>query len=301
VLVSGDEEYRSEEVCPMLGKILAVRHGFTCTVLFAIDPESGAIDPAVQTHIPGLGALEEADLMVVFTRFRELPDQDMRHFDAYVQSGRPIVGLRTATHAFDYRRNPESPYARYSWDSAAWPGGFGRQVLGETWVSHHGAHGRESTRGVVEPERAGHPVLRGVADVWGPTDVYTAQPPPDAVVLLRGQVLDGMQPGAARLAGSKNDPCMPIAWVRRFTGRAGVAARVFCTTMGAATDLESEGLRRLVVNACYWAMGLEDAIPAGGADVDYVGEYAPSPFGFGGAKRGVFPADHRLEPVAEGR
>jgi len=80
VFVTGDEEYRSEEALPMLAKILAVRHGFRCTVLFATDPKSGAIDPDQQTHVPGLSALDHADLAIVFWRFRELPDADMKHF-----------------------------------------------------------------------------------------------------------------------------------------------------------------------------------------------------------------------------
>ena len=85
VLIAGDEEYRSEEALPMLGKLLSIRHGFRCTVLFSIDKETGAIDPNEQTHIPGLAALADADLAIVFLRFRELPDEDMRHFVEYDQ------------------------------------------------------------------------------------------------------------------------------------------------------------------------------------------------------------------------
>ena len=132
VLVSGDEEYRSEEALPMLARLLAERHGFDCTVLFALDPASGEIDPECQTNIPGLDRLDGADLLVLFTRFRELPDEQMRHLVDFVERGGPVIGLRTATHAFAYARAPESPYARYSFDSADPAGGFGRDVLGET-------------------------------------------------------------------------------------------------------------------------------------------------------------------------
>src|SRR5246127_1105708 len=69
VLVSGDEEYRSEEALPQLAKILASRHGFKCTVVFAIDPKDGTINPNVPNNIPGLEALDTADLMIIFTRF----------------------------------------------------------------------------------------------------------------------------------------------------------------------------------------------------------------------------------------
>src|SRR5438093_9132680 len=92
VLISGDEEYRSEETLPQLAKILANHHGFKCTVLFAIDPKDGTINPNRRDNIPGLEALDAADLMVIFTRFRELPDDQMKHIVDYVKSGRPIIG-----------------------------------------------------------------------------------------------------------------------------------------------------------------------------------------------------------------
>ncbi len=294
VLVAGDEEYRSEEAMPMLGKLLSVRHGFECVVLFSIDPETGAIDPEEQTNIPGLEALGDADLMVIATRFRELPDEQMKHIVDYVESGRPIVGLRTATHAFSYQRNPDSPYAHWSFRSESWPGGFGQQVLGDTWINHHGRHGRESTRGVVAQAAADHPILRGVDDVWGPTDVYGLRNlGDDANVLLLGAVLAGMSPDDPPVEGEKNDPMVPIAWTRSYTGAGGKAARVFTTTMGASTDFESEGLRRLLVNAVYWGLGMEDRIPER-SDARVVGEYEPTDFGFGSHAVGVMPSVHAL-------
>ncbi|MHC4890914.1 MAG: hypothetical protein ACYTEO_15785, partial [Planctomycetota bacterium] len=103
VFVIGDDEYRSEDLMPMLAKIMAVHHGFKCTALFSLDKETGEIDPGAQENIPGLEVLKTADLMVIFTRFRELPDEQMKHIIDYTNSGKPIVGLRTATHAFYYR------------------------------------------------------------------------------------------------------------------------------------------------------------------------------------------------------
>ena len=295
VLIAGDEEYRSEEGLPMLARILAVHHGFRCTVLFSTDPETGTIDPMNQTHIPGLEHLQDADMLVLFTRFRELPDEDMKHFVEYVEAGKPVLGIRTATHAFDYKRNPESPYSKYTWRNSRWPGGFGRQILGETWVNHHGAHGRQSTRGVIEEENADHPILLGVEDIWGPTDVYgVGQLPKDAKVLVRGQVLQSMEPDAEPLEGKKNDPMMPLIWIRENVRASGETTRVICSTIGSSTDLESEDLRRALVNACYWGAGLEDRIAAE-SKVDYVGEYAPTPFGHGKFKPGLKPADLALD------
>jgi type 1 glutamine amidotransferase len=294
VLVSGDEEYRSEEALPQLGKILAKHHGFTCTVLFAIDPKDGTINPNKNDNIPGLEALKNADLMIIATRFRNLPDEQMKYIAEYVESGRPILGMRTATHAFSLK---SKTYAKYSWGgNKDWPGGFGKQILGETWVNHWGAHGSQSTRGTIDKGEENNPILRGNGDIWGPTDVYEVHLPlpGDSKPLVYGQVLKGMKPSDPPVEGKKNDPMMPVAWTKTYKSTSGKSGRVFTTTMGASQDLESEGLRRLLVNAVYWAVGMEDKIPAK-ANVEIVGEYKPSPFKFGGYQKGVKPSDHAMK------
>lgn len=295
VLVSGDEEYRSEEALPQLGKILAVHHGFKCTVLFAIDKD-GTINPDVTDNIPGLEALKTADLMILSLRFRNLPDDQMQHIVDYVESGKPVMGLRTATHSFN---NKGRRHADYDWQHKDSQGGFGRRVLGETWISHHGNHGSQSTRGVFAPGQEKHPILKGIADgeIWGPTDVYGVRLPlpGDSQPLVMGQILVGMKPTDAPLEGDKNNPMMPVAWTKSYTTASGKTGKVFTTTMGASQDLENEGLRRLLVNAAFWCLGLEDAIPEK-AKVSIVGQFEPSPFKFKGAKKGVKPSDHALEP-----
>lgn len=286
VLLAGDEEYRSEECLPMLARILAQRHGFKCTVLFSINPSDGTLDPVNQTNVPGLSILSSADLVVCQFRFRELPDADMKHFVDYLQSGKPIIALRTATHAFAYSRNKQSPYAKWSWDSKEWPGGFGQQVLGETWISHHGNHGSESTRGLIDGLNAKHPVLRGVSDLWGPTDVYgiTHLKPTDTV-LVHGLTLKGMKPDDA---ANWQKSLMPIVWTRDYVWENGKTTRALTSTFASAVDFQSEDLRRLVVNGCFWLTGLD--VPAK-ADVTVVGDYAPGYFGFGKFTKGVKPAD----------
>ncbi len=289
VLLAGDEEYRSEEALPMLAKILSTHHGFKCTVLFPINPTDGTIDPNNQTNIPGMALLDSADACVMGWRFRELSDADMKHFADYYKRGKPFIALRTSTHAFSYERNKQSPYAKFDWRSKDWPGGFGQQVLGETWVNHHGVHGKESTRGVINETAKASPLLNAVKDVWGPTDVYgVTHLPKDAQVLLWGQVLKGMKPTDEPVDGPKNNPMMPLAWTREIKAESGVTQRIFTTTMGAAVDFESEGLRRLIVNACFWASGV--TIPKE-AKVDLVGEFKPTMFGFGKFKPNVKPAD----------
>jgi hypothetical protein len=288
VLIAGDEEYRSEDGLPMLGKLLAQRHGFACTVLFSVSPE-GMIDPNAGTSLSHPEALDTADAIIMLIRFRKWPDETMKRFDAAIRRGVPVIALRTSTHAFQL---PDSS-AFKSYNS------FGKRVLGEQWVSHWGAHKSEAGRGIIEAANAGDPVLRGVTDVFGNSDVYEAAPPADAKILLRGQVLKGMNPTDAPASYSKkradgttqpvNDPMMPIAWTREVPNEAGKTNKILCTTMGAATDLASEGLRRLVVNGVYWSLGLE--VPAK-ADVSFVGTYEPLMYGSNGFRKGVTPASH---------
>ena len=303
VFLSGDEEYRSEEGLPQLAKILAVRHGFKCTVLFSIN-KSGEIDPNTQNNEPGMEALDSADLCVTLLRFRQWPDDQMKHFVDYYLAGKPIIALRTSTHAFSYDKNSMSAYKKFSWQASEWPGGFGRQVLGETWISHWGNHKREATLGIVPEAARKNPILRGVSEIFGDTDVYEAAPPADAQVLVLGRVLKGMKPTDAPADYRKktakgveqgvNDPMMPVVWMRDYKNEAGKVNRTLTTTLGSSTDLQSEGLRRLLVNGVYWAAGLEKKIPKK-ANVDVVGEFQPTMYGFNGFKKGVKPADHEMK------
>ncbi len=294
VFVTGDEEYRSEESMPMLAKILAVHHGFKCTVLFAINEKTGEIDPMTVDNIPGLEALDNADLMVLFTRFRELPDEQMKRIIDYTNSGKPIIALRTATHPFYYRNNKNSRYAKYSWENKdeRFRGGYGRQVLGETWISHYGDHQKESTRGIVAEGMEDHPIVRGVGTIWGPSDVYGLTTlHGDCTPVIMGYVLEGMEPDDEV---NTDKPPLPVAWIKTYTGEAGKTAKVFTTTMGHAGDFKDEDFRRLMVNACYWALGMGNKIPPQ-SNVEIIGQYDPKPIGFGGNKKGVKPEDHRIE------
>ncbi len=276
VLIAADDEYHSEEMMPQFAKILEQRQGFHCTVLFSRNPQTGAIAPHERANIPGLDALDKADLLILFMRFRDLPDEQMRHFVKYLQSGKPIFGIRTATHAFEIANG--KTYAKYSWNSKAanWEGGFGRQVLGETWIAHHGDHGRQSTRARLVPEQNAHPILRGIKDgeIWVPTDVYEVRLPlpPNCLPLLKGEVLTGMKAADAPVKGKVNEPMLPVAWTNSYQG-----ARIFTTTLGSAEDFSNEPLRRLFVNAALWAVGRAAQIPAK-ADVRLVGEYHPTSF-----------------------
>jgi type 1 glutamine amidotransferase len=291
VFLVGDEEYRSEDSMPQLAKILAVHHGFKCTVLFSINKKTGEIDPKTLDNIPGLEALEKADLMVMFLRFRELPDEQMKYIIDYTNSGKPIIGLRTSTHAFNYRNQKESPYAKYSFRSKELDGGYGRQVFGETWISHFGRHQVESTRGLIVDGMGCDCIVKGIDDIWGESDVYgLTKLEGDCKPIVMGQVLVGMNPD------DKPHPTkhlVPVAWTKTYMGETGNTARVFTTTMGHSFDLLSEGFRRLLVNACYWCLEMQDDVPDK-SKVDFVGEYKPNKIGMGKHKTGLKPSDHAL-------
>jgi type 1 glutamine amidotransferase len=204
--------------------------------------------------------------------------------------------LRTSTHAFNYTRNPKSPFAKYSFNSKVkgWEDGFGRKILGETWIAHHGEHGSEGTRGLIDgiQQNSRNPVLNGVKDIWVPTDVYTVRKlDPTSEVLVYGQSTNGM---TAESPANINKSIMPVAWTKTYTGESGKKGRVFTTTMGASTDLVNEDLRRLIINACFWAAGLENKIPEK-ADVNYIGEFTPTMFGFESFQKGSFPEKYELK------
>ena len=192
VLVASDHEYRSEETIPALARILAKHHGFDCTVLFGLD-KNGEIE-AGSSNIPGLEALNDADGLVLFTRFLAPAPEQMKHIDAYVQRGGPIVGLRTSTHAFNYSKK-DDPYYRYHFrfDGADFKSGFGHQILGQTWVGHYGRNHAQSTKISINPDNASHPILRGVKDVHIQAGGYNAEPAPDWTILTMAQPLNGME------------------------------------------------------------------------------------------------------------
>lgn len=286
VFLAGDHEYRSEESLPALARILARRYGFKCSVFFTTDPKTGFIEPG-SSHVSGLDALRTADLLVIFLRFQDFPDAEMQHIVDYLDRGGPVVGFRTATHAFQIQR-PDAKFLKYTWKyGAGYPGGFGRQVLGETWVSHYGRNHVQSSKLLLQAAEASHPVLRGVKDVWVQSGGYTAAPIEGSRILAMGQILEGMTPDSPPASGKE---LMPVAWYRSYTGASGKAGRVFTTTHGASEDLLNEGFRRMSINACLWAAGLEAAIRPD-LDVAFVGPFQPSTYNFGGFVKGVKPAD----------
>ena len=250
VFVTGDDEYRSEITMPMIAAILEARHGIRTSIAYA-KPE-----PQTKTNIEGLDALASADLMVMFTRFRALPEDQLAKVLAYVESGKPIVGLRTSTHAFLYPKD----HAR-----AALNDEFGRDVFGQKWITHHGA--QSTTDVTVASANASHPILRGVAPFRARSWLYHVAPlNGEATVLLEGTTVNSNKANRA----AEYPPTQPVAWTRQYK-----QSRVFFTTLGHPEDFAAAPMRRLVVNGILWALGRE--VPAEGADATPVGAYMPPP------------------------
>ena len=287
VFLAGDHEYRSEETLPALARIMARHYGFRCSLFFTTNPQTGFIEPG-SSHVAGLEALNTADLMVVFLRFQDFPDAEMQHIADYLERGGPVVGLRTATHAFQIKR-PDAKFLKYTWKGGdpSYPGGFGRQILGETWVSHYGRNHKQSSRLLLQPDQKDHPILRGVRDVWVQSGGYTADPTEGTTVLALGQILDGMTPDSPPAADKEQ---LPVAWYRTYTSASGKSGRVFTTTHGASEDLLNDGFRRMLVNAVLWAAGLEGGIQPNG-DISFVGPFDPTTFAFDGYVKGMKPSD----------
>lgn len=293
VLITADQEYRSEQSMPMMAKILSAHHGFDCTVLFGVN-EKGEVDPTMpvypekgkesefkQHHIPGLEHLASADLVIFFTRLLTLPMSEQELIVKYIDSGKPFIALRTANHGF----HGPLPY-KINGKQVNW----GNDVLGGSFMGHHGRWQADSTRGILVEEQKGHPILRGVSDIWGNSDVYRTFKvgttlPVDCTALVWGQPLMGRRQDDP--PNPKLEP-LPVAWFKNWQTSGGKVARVFHSTMGSGTDLQNQGLRRLIINAAYWGMGMEAAIDPS-RSVEIVGDYKPLESGFNYPKLGVVP------------
>lgn len=269
VLLAGDEEYRSEEALPMLGKILSQHHGFHCTVLFSMSQDGSMIDPNNQTGVGGLEALDQADLLIIATRFRRPSAEQAVYLDRFLKKGKPVIGLRTATHAFT-GGGRFGDWLEYD--------DFGIKILGERWVSHHGGHKVQGARSVTAPEFKQHPILNKVGEFFAPSDVYGVVNLTEAdQILMRGAVTESLEPHSPNVPGKQNDPMQPLVWLHKYEAPDGVTGKSLCTTAGAAVDLVDPNLRRLIVNAAFYLTDLE--VPKD-ANVAYVDSFDASFYGF---------------------
>lgn len=274
VFVTGDEEYRSEESMPMLAKLAKRELNATVTICYALD-SLGTVDPNRADHIAGLEALDTADLMVIFTRFRALPESERMAITDYAESGRPIVGFRTATHTFKY----EDPALAY-WNND-WP----TKVFGQQWITHHG-HFDDGMLPVTEvyPMAKKHPILNGFNTIKAYSWLYHVDGGDwklygDSEPILEGRSLKSQHQMDGKL--DEYPLTNPVAWTKTYTGSAGIKARVFFTTLGHPFDFKLPEVRKIALNGMYWALGRASEIPAEGAHVALDFTYEPNNSGFG--------------------
>lgn len=233
VFVLGDHEYSGEVTLPLLAAHLEKDKNIRCTILKSVPDQNG------ETDIPNLAALRRADLAVFFLRWRRLPAEQLAHIDAYMKSGKPMFGLRTTSHAFNYPKGSElEPWNRWAAEAFGAPPGWGAD--GHTHFGHDA-----STDVEIIPEARSHPVLQGVAPRFHVRSwlyrVLPKWPPADATRLLMGTAVNPNKPAEPN----------PVAW----TWKNRYGGRVFFTTMGHPEDFEVEAFQRLLVNAVYWCLG----------------------------------------------
>jgi hypothetical protein len=279
VFLANDHEYRSEQTCPLLAKILAKHHGFKCTVLFGIE-EDGSIGTGIN-NVPGLEVLEDADLLFFYARFMNLPDEQSAMIADYLERGGPIVGARTSTHPFN---GVKGAWEKFNFNYAGddYLGGFGEQVFGNTWhkergQSHYGQNHQLGARLTPYKANGSHAVLKGVKKIHAYSGAYASTLPKDSTELLEVAVLATFGP-SDELAADKE--IVTAGWSRDYyvaPSGAKKDARVVYASYGASEDLLSEDGRRFFVNACLWAAGMESTIEPE-LDVSIVGKFSPDPY-----------------------
>jgi len=215
-----DDHYHADKTLPVFAQMLRERYGCHATVLHG----QGT------SNVPATGELvgeDGADCLVLYIRRLALPEEQLDRIRKYLAAGKPLVGMRTASHAFDTRGKHEP-------GQAEWPE-FDHDVLGGSYHGHGGNAG--GTDVAIVPERAGHPILAGVEPAkWHSTGslYYTTPVADDATVLMTGALEDRVE---------------PLTWVREYQG-----GRVVYTGLGHPDDFQDPQFRRLLVNAIFWAM-----------------------------------------------
>ena len=236
VFVTGDHEYSGEETLPIIAAELEKHYGMKTIVLKA-SPDYNS-----EENIPGLDALKEADLAVFFLRWRRLPADQLAHIEAYLKSGKPVMGFRTTTHAFHFPEgDPNEKWNAFGEFALNAPPGWGG-------AAKHTHYGHESSTDVrVIPEQAGNPILTGVAPNFHVRSwlyrVLPDYPVKGSTWLLMGKAVN---PDKEAIEN-------PVAW----TGTNSFGGRVFMTTLGHPEDFRQVPFQRLVINAVHYELGLK--------------------------------------------
>ncbi len=300
VFLTGDEEYRSEESMPLLAKILRRDFGFDVSVGFSLGPD-GTIDPNAATSLTGTEGLADADLLVLFLRFRRPDETSFQRILKYLKSGNPVVAFRTSTHAFRFTQ--DSPHAGWGYQDDptfihSFAGGeLTRELLGQKWITHHGHYSDGHiplTRVTIDSAAEGHPILSGVESFDAYSWLYHVEGGGDTVAgdpqfLLNGKSLQSNKEERGQL--NRYPISNPVAWTKTHSHGFN-HARVFTTTLGHPYDFKIPMMRRFALQGILWALSREDLIPDQGVGTDTIGPYEPNNSGFGDKfKAGLKPSD----------
>jgi len=223
VIVMAEDEYRTERTLPVFA-LAELGKGFRVSMVFANEKN--------RNDLPGIDVLNEADVAVFSVRRRVLPPEQMAIIRKYVDAGKPVVGIRTASHGFA-PASGKMPAGMTAWTE------FDRDVLGGNYTGHHG--GGVRTALTLAKGAGEHPILQGVSldGLEGHGSLYKVSPLGKTTRAL----LIGSIPGKS---------AEPVAWVN--TSKAG--GRVFYTSLGHVDDFKQPGFNRLLRNAVSWAAGV---------------------------------------------
>jgi type 1 glutamine amidotransferase len=227
VVMIGEDEYHTWETLPEFADRDLKPRGYRVTIVNQ--------DAADKNSFPGLvDALRTADLLVVSVRRRTPVSEQLGAVRAHLAAGKPLVGIRTACHAFALRpADPPAGAGHSTWQE------FDPEVLGGHYTNHH-AEGPPTTV-TVAPGGETHPILKGIslAGLVGAGSLYKVSPlTKDTTPLLMGAI-----PG---------QPAEPIAWTHLYGTK---GARVFYTSLGHPDDFKNAEFRRLLGNGVAWALG----------------------------------------------
>lgn len=226
VFMIGEDEYLTWETLPAFAKSDVEPLGHKVMIIHA--------DSADKNNFPGIiEALKDADLLLVSVRRRTPPKEQLDAVRAYLAAGKPLIGIRTASHAFALR--PKETLANEK--LANWQE-FDPEVLGGNYGNHH--RGEDKTIITVALSAESHTILKDIkiAELIGNGTLYKNTPiAKTATPLLIGTI--------------PNQPAEPIAWTHRYGPK---QAKVFYTSLGHVDDFKEIAFRRLMLNAIAWAL-----------------------------------------------
>jgi type 1 glutamine amidotransferase/nicotinamidase-related amidase len=223
VFISAESEYKAEQSLPEFAHELKTKYGLYCEVLQGSINKKG---PG-RNYIAGMEALTNADLAVLFARRRALRPEQMKYFRNYLESGKPLIGLRTASHAFDTRGNAPVGYAEWK--------KLDLEVLGGNYHGHHGSGPKCAV--TIAAGAEGHSILDGVQLPFTSNgSLYEVRPLTNSTKRLLIGTIPDKEPE-------------PVAWTNSYK-----KSRIFYTSLGHPNDFHNPQFRRMLINAVFWAM-----------------------------------------------